>query len=131
MRIMTIVTTMVLCLLLIFSATVLALDINIGDGDIRIRTGIEAPPPVEFAQPPELVPIPGRYVYFVPDIDLDLFFYQRHWFRPYKKHWFRSDNYAGTVGTRAPSSVSFDRPTARLQNHSTWILSHPVRRTEK
>lgn len=92
---MTIVTTMVLCLLLIFSAAVLALDINIGDGDIRIRTGIEAPPPMEFAKPPELVPIPGRYVYFVPDIDLDLFFYQRHWFRPYKKHWFRSDNYAG------------------------------------
>ena len=95
MRIMTIVTTMVLCLLLIFSAAVLALDINIGDGDIRIRTGIEAPPPVEFVQPPELVPILGRYVYFVPDINFDLFFYQRHWFRPYKKHWFRSDNYAG------------------------------------
>jgi hypothetical protein len=96
MRIMTIVTTMVLCLLLFFSAAALALDINIGDGDIRIRTGIEAPPQVEFAGPPELVPIPGRYVYFVPDINFDLFFYQRHWFRPYKKHWFRSDNYAGS-----------------------------------
>src|SRR5664279_4703470 len=96
MRIMTIVTTIVLCLLLIFSAAVLALDINIGDGDIRIRTGIEAPPPVEFAQPPELVPIPGRYVYFVPNIDFDLFFYQGYWFRTYKKNWLRSDNYAGS-----------------------------------
>ena len=93
MKRMIIVTKAVLCLLLIFSAAGSAVAINIGD--IEIELGIGAPPQVEFARPPELVPIPGRYVYFVPDINFDLFFYQRHWFRPYKKHWFRSDNYAG------------------------------------
>ena len=95
MKRMIIATTGVLCLLLTFSAAGLALEINIGDGNVEIRTGIEAPPRVDFAGPPELVPIPGRYVYFVPDIDSDLFFYHSQWYRPYKGRWFRSDNYAG------------------------------------
>ncbi len=95
MKRMIIATTVVLCLLLTFSAAGLALNINIGDGGIEIRTGIEAPPRVEFAGPPELVPIPGRYVYFVPNIDSDLFYYHDWWYRPYKGRWFRSENYAG------------------------------------
>ncbi|MGO9614497.1 MAG: hypothetical protein ACLPX5_15895 [Dissulfurispiraceae bacterium] len=88
----TITTTLVLCLLLAFTTTGLAIDINIGGVEI----GIGAPPRAQFASPPELVPIPGRYVYFVPDIDFDLFFYHNVWYRPYKGHWFRSDNYAGS-----------------------------------
>ena len=88
-------TTLVLCLLLTFSAAGLALDINIGDGGVEIRTGIEAPPRVEFAEPPEVVPIPGRYVYFVPGIDSDLFFYHSRWYRHYKGGWFRSEYYDG------------------------------------
>jgi hypothetical protein len=93
MKRMTIVTKTVLCLLLVFSAAGSAVAINIGD--IEIELGVGAPPQVEFARPPELVPIPGRYVYYVPDMDSDLFFYQGRWFRPYKGRWFRSEHYAG------------------------------------
>jgi len=91
MKRMIIGTTVMLCLLLIISAEGLAIDIDIGG----IEIGIGAPPRVEFAGPPELVPIPGRYVYFVADIDVDIFFYHGQWYRPYKGRWFRSDNYAG------------------------------------
>jgi len=56
---------------LTFSAAGLAIEIDAGDVEIRIGT----PPHMEFSRPPELVAIPGRYVYFVPDIDSDLFFY--------------------------------------------------------
>jgi len=82
-------------MLLTFSAAGLALEINIGDGGVEIRTGIEAPPRVEFAGEPELVPVPGRYVYFVPNIDSDLFYYHDWCYRLYKGRWFRSENYAG------------------------------------
>lgn len=91
MKRMIIGTTVALCLLFAFSAAGLALEIDIGG----IGIGIGEPPRVEFDGPPELVPIPGRYVYFVPDIDSDLFFYHSRWYRPYKGRWFRSENYAG------------------------------------
>lgn len=91
MKRMIIATAVVFCLLLAFSAAGFAIDM----GDIENAMGIGAPPRVEFAGAPELVPIPGRYVYFVPDIDFDLFFYHNQWYRPYKGRWFRSDNYAG------------------------------------
>jgi hypothetical protein len=93
MKRMTIVSMAVLCILFICSAAGLAMALDIKD--IEIGIGIGAPPPLEFAQPPELVPIPGRYAYFVPDVNFDLYFYQGRWFRPYKKAWFRSDHYAG------------------------------------
>jgi len=91
MRRMIVSTTVALSLLLTVAAAGLALDIDIGGLDIEIG----APPRAEFAGPPELVPIPGRYVYFVPDIDYDLFFYHSRWYRLHKGRWFRSENYAG------------------------------------
>ena len=68
--------------------------VNIDIGDIHIRTDNE-PPPIEFTGPPELLPIPGRYVYFVPDTDTDIFYYHGQWYRPYRGRWFRSENYNG------------------------------------
>jgi hypothetical protein len=101
-------TTFLLCILLTFSATGLALDIDIGGVDI----GIGGPPLTEFSGPPELVPIPGRYVYFVPDVDYDLFFYHSLWYRPYKGRWFRSDNYGGPwEHVRKVPSALIDLPT--------------------
>lgn len=88
MKRMIITTTTVLCLLLTFSSAALALEIDMGIGI--------GSPPVQYARPPELVPIPGRYVYFVPDVDFNLFFYHGLWYRPYKGRWFRSENYTGS-----------------------------------
>lgn len=53
------------------------------------------PPLLEITGRPVLFPIPGRYVYFVADIDMDIFFYQGRWYRPYKEHWFRATDYDG------------------------------------
>jgi hypothetical protein len=68
--------------------------VSIDIGDIHIRTDNE-PPPIELTGPPELLPIPGRYVYFVPDTDADIFYYRGQWYRPYKGRWFRSEDYNG------------------------------------
>ena len=69
-----------------------AIDIGIGGLDLEIG----GPPPVEITGPVELLPVPGRYVYFIPDIDADIFFYRDGWYRLYKGRWFRSDSYNGS-----------------------------------
>jgi hypothetical protein len=79
----------ILLLLPSLSGESFALEIDIGD----LIGG--APPPIDLSGPPEVFPIPGTYVYFVPDIDVDLFYYHGSWYRPYRRHWFRSDDYNG------------------------------------
>ncbi len=53
-------------------------------------------PAVRFAAPPDVVVIPGTYVYMVPDVDVDVLFYQDYWWRPYEGRWYRSGDYNGS-----------------------------------
>ena len=64
---------------------------------VNINVGISIPPPpvFRFHTPPPMVVIPGTYVYAVPDIDVEIFFYQGYWYRPHEEHWFRSKAYNG------------------------------------
>ena len=82
----------VFLLLLVLPKVGSAVDIGIGGLNIEIG-GV--PPPVEITGPLELLPIPERYVYFIPNIDADIFFYHDSWYRPYKGRWFRSARYKG------------------------------------
>ena len=56
--------------------------------DVNVSIGL--PLPIAFAEPPELIVLPGTYVYVVPDIEVDLFFYNGWWWRPWQGHWYRS-----------------------------------------
>jgi hypothetical protein len=58
-----------------------------------ISFGIPLPPPIVFAAPPEVIVIPDTYVYVVPDSDVDIFFYDGWWWRPWEGRWYRSDYY--------------------------------------
>jgi len=60
---------------------------------VSIGINIALPPLIAFAGPPELVVIPGTYVYFAPDLDVNIFFYDGWWWRPWQGHWYRSRNY--------------------------------------
>ncbi|MFO7569421.1 MAG: hypothetical protein R6W75_06450 [Smithellaceae bacterium] len=51
------------------------------------------PPPIVFAAPPALVVLPETYVYVVPDAEVDIFFYDGWWWRPWEGRWYRSQNY--------------------------------------
>lgn len=61
---------------------------------VDINIGI-SPPPLVISGPPEVAIIPGTYVYFVPDVSADLFFYGGHWYRPHEGRWFRASSYDG------------------------------------
>lgn len=64
------------------------------EAEVNVSIGINLPP-VRYAAPPEVVVIPGTYVYMVPDLEADVLFFQGYWWRPYEGHWYRSRDYKG------------------------------------
>ena len=61
-----------------------------GGAQVRVGVHIGPPPSYRFSAPPPVVVIPGTYVYMIPDIDTDVFFFSGYWFRSYGGHWFRA-----------------------------------------
>jgi hypothetical protein len=59
---------------------------------VDVNIGI-ALPPIVFAAPPALIVLPETYAYFVPDVDMDIFFYNGWWWRPWEGRWYRSRYY--------------------------------------
>jgi hypothetical protein len=59
---------------------------------VDVSVGISLPP-IVFAAPPELIVLPGTYIYVAPDVDADIFFYGGWWWRPWQGRWYRSQNY--------------------------------------
>jgi len=65
---------------------------------VNVNVSIALPPPIVFAAPPEMIVLPETYVYVVPDVDVDIFFYNGWWWRPWEGRWYRSRDYnAGWV----------------------------------
>jgi len=80
--------------------------------NIDINIGINVPPVFVPYGPPELVFIPGMYVYLIPGIEPDIFFYQGYWYRLYQRHWFRAGSYNGRWVYIPPSRMP--RPLLHL-----------------
>src|SRR5208337_1668 len=59
-------------------------------GDIAVTL----PPLIVFAAPPEVIVIPETYVYVVPEIEEDIFFYNGWWWRLWEGRWYRSRDYS-------------------------------------
>ncbi len=74
-----------------------------GEGGPGAQYG--APPPYAISAPPEVVPIPGTYVYFVPGIGVDILFYHGYWYRPYGGRWYRAPSYGGPWVYLSPRRV--------------------------
>jgi hypothetical protein len=65
---------------------------------VEVNVSIGLPPPIVFSAPPEMIVLPETYVYVVPDVDVDIFFYNGWWWRPWEGRWYRSRDYnAGWV----------------------------------
>lgn len=68
--------------------------VHVGEGGVYVNVGSNLPA-IRFASPPDLVVIPGTYIYMIPDIDGDVLFYQDYWWRPYEGQWYSSRDYDG------------------------------------
>lgn len=60
---------------------------------VNVGISIALPPLVVFAEPPQLVVLPETNVYVVPDLEMDIFFYNGWWWRSWEDRWYRSRNY--------------------------------------
>ena len=65
------------------------------NAELNININIGPPPVYVIPAPPEVVVIPRTYVYYVPNIEVDIIFYQGYWYRPHKEYWYRSMDYNG------------------------------------
>ena len=61
--------------------------------EVNINIGVSLPPVIQFHGPPRLVVLPDTHVYVDPDIDVDIFFNDGWWWRPYQGRWYRSRDY--------------------------------------
>jgi len=77
--------TIFLALVLVFPIPAIA-KVNVG-------INISLPPLILSAGPLEMVVIPETDVYAVPDSDVDIFFYNGWWWRPWEGRWYRSHHY--------------------------------------
>src|SRR5664279_890803 len=81
---------------LFFGVMLLALVIGVSIPTMtraEVNVSIVLPPPIVFSQPPELIVLPDTYVYVVPDINEEIFFYDGFWWRPWEGRWYRSPYY--------------------------------------
>ena len=65
---------------------------------LEVDVSISLPPPIEFHEPPLLIVVPETYVYVVPDVEVDIFFYDGWWWRPWEGRWYRSRDYGSGWG---------------------------------
>ena len=89
--------------------TMLVMLMGFSDGgfaQVNVNIGIGVPlPSVVIPSPPPVVLIPATYVYFVPDISVDILFYHGYWYRPHHAHYYRATSYNGPWVSVASSSV--------------------------
>ncbi len=69
-------------------------DVVAGGVDFGVNVNI-GPPPIVVAEPPAMVMVPSTQVYFVPEAQFDVFFYNGYWWSPRGDRWYRSRAYNG------------------------------------
>jgi len=75
-----------------------------GNAEVNVDINIGLPGLVITA-PPALIVIPGTYVYYPPEVDVDIFFYHGYWYRPYRGGWYIANGYNGPWRTVGPQYV--------------------------
>jgi len=72
----------------------------------EVNVNINVPlPGLVIPAPPPLIVIPGTYVYYPPDVSVDIFFYHGYWYRPHRGGWYISNGYNGPWRAIGPGKV--------------------------
>jgi hypothetical protein len=98
----------ILSMIMFFAWVALARSPAAAEVSVRVGINIPLPPVISFSVPPEVVVIPETYVYFVPDVEAEIFFFAGWWWRPWEGRWYRSRYYDRdwAYHDRAPSFYS-------------------------
>jgi hypothetical protein len=84
----------------------------------EVNVNINIPlPGVVISAPPAMIVIPGTYVYYPPEVSVDIFFHHGYWYRPYRGGWYIANGYNGPwrgIGPRrVPRALIEVPPTYR------------------
>jgi len=61
---------------------------------VNVNLGFPLPPPIVVPAPPDVIAMPDTNdVYVAPTVDVDLFFWNGWWWRPWEGRWYRSRYY--------------------------------------
>ncbi|HJV67108.1 MAG TPA: hypothetical protein VJ550_15355, partial [Geomonas sp.] len=84
--------------LLIFAFLLVCGTVSLAAAEVHVNVNL-GPPPIAVAAPPEVVLVPGSNVYFVPEVNFDVFFYNGYWWSPRGDRWYRARAYNGPWAT--------------------------------
>ena len=75
-------------------------------GNAGVNVNVTLPlPGLVIPAPPALVVIPGSYVYYPPDVNVDMFFFRGRWYRPHRGGWYFANGYNGPWRVIRPDRV--------------------------
>jgi hypothetical protein len=60
---------------------------------VGVYADVPGPPALAFEADPYFVPLPGTYAYAVPNYDVDLYYSDGYYWRPWQGRWYRSSYY--------------------------------------
>jgi len=82
----------------------------------EVNVNVTVPlPGLVIPAPPAMIVIPGTYVYYPPEVGVDIFFYRGYWYRPHGGAWYISGGYNGPWRGVAIGRVP--RPLLRVPPH--------------
>lgn len=118
---------------LVFGAILLALvsllpAAAVAEVSVNIGIGFPLPPLIVFPAPPQVVVLPDTSdVYVVPYVEVDFFFWNGWWWRPWEGRWYRSRYYdRGWVYYRSVPRFYYDvDPHWRTYYHEHRWYGHP------
>ncbi len=87
-------------LVIIFAGMTLVMSLGtsnrvIAEVNVNVGINVPPPPPLVIPAPPPVIVVPKTYVYFAPEVEVDIFFCHGYWYRPYQGRWYRSGSYKG------------------------------------
>ena len=102
---------------------------------VSIGINFPPPPPLVIPAPPPLFVIPTTYIYFPPEVDVDIFFYHGYWYRPHQGYWYRSGSYNGKwayTQPQHPGQLDFTaRPSVKFWRRTRQPAAHRRRRQSR
>ena len=105
---------------------VLLMPFGMRDASAGVSVNINlGPPPIFAPAPPEVVMIPGSSIYFVPNLNIDVFFYNGYWWSPRGGYWYRSRAYNGPWRTINRRYVP--APLFRIPGHYRGVYEREPR----
>ena len=73
--------------------------------DVNLSVGDRKPPAVLFTREPRMIVVPGTRVYYVQDVDYDMYRYGGYWYINDDGYWYRARTYRGPFRTVTYASV--------------------------